>query len=143
MYNLFLDDERYPHQVKWVELPLVEWKIVRSYTEFVNHIKQHGLPARVTFDHDLAFEHYPVFEADGGIHSPTTIPYDKYSEKTGYHCALWLAEYCQEKALPYPEAYIHTMNRVGKENIRSVIQPYQKIYNEHRLSNPEQHPTER
>lgn len=127
-YNLFLDDVRYPHQVTWVDLPLVEWKIVRSYDEFVRYIQQHGLPNRISFDHDLSLEHYPLSEADGGSRSPHTIPYNSYKEKTGYHCAKWLAEYCISNNLPYPETFVHSMNPIGSENIWSIVTTFNKVF---------------
>ena len=39
-YNLFLDDMRYPKDVKWIELPLVEWTIVRNYKEFGSFVEE-------------------------------------------------------------------------------------------------------
>ena len=57
-YYLFLDDERYPKQVTWVNLPLVDWVIVRNYNEFVKKIEEDGMPVFISFDHDLADEHY-------------------------------------------------------------------------------------
>lgn len=54
-YNLFLDDERNPSDVNWVMLPhKVNWEIVRTYNEFKNMILKKGVPAFVTFDHDLS-----------------------------------------------------------------------------------------
>ena len=120
-YSLFLDDVRYPKQVTWTELPLVEWKIVRNYDEFVRFITQNGLPTRVSFDHDLADSHY------SDAHS-TTIPYESYTEKTGYDCAKWLAKYCAEHKLPFPETFVHSLNPVGSDNIKSIVQSFRKIY---------------
>lgn len=117
-YHLFLDDERKPNQVTWVKLPLVSWTIVRNYNEFVQCIMSNGLPNTISFDHDLAFEHYPFAENRPGL----TIPYDTYKEKTGWHCANWLVEYCATHKQKLPKCYIHTMNITGKENIRQVVE---------------------
>lgn len=117
-YHLFLDDERTPKQVTWVELPLVSWTIVRNYDQFVQCIMSNDLPNTISFDHDLAFEHYPFAENRPGL----KIPYDTYKEKTGWHCAVWLAEYCGKVGRKVPKCFIHTMNITGKENIRIVIQ---------------------
>ena len=57
-YHLFLDDNRHPKDVTWIELPLVEWTVVRSYKEFVKTVEEFGIPATVSFDHDLGDEHY-------------------------------------------------------------------------------------
>lgn len=115
-YKLFLDDIRLPKHVKWLELPLGPWVIVRNYNEFVGYISKNGLPDYISFDHDLADEHY--------------IPEVKestYKEKTGYDCAKWLVEYCMEKGLTFPEYAVHSMNRVGKENIISYIENFKRI----------------
>lgn len=126
MYNLFLDDDpgRIPNELMWVELPAVEWTIVRSYKQFVETILQKGIPKIVSFDHDLADEHYAEF-----ISSSRTgnFRYNDVKEKTGYHACKWLIEYCLEKNVPFPEYYIHTQNPVGKMNIQSLIDSYRKV----------------
>lgn len=123
-YNLFLDDERSPLQVTWINLPPCEWIVIRNYEEFVKCITNRGIPVRVSFDHDLAIEHYPIFEVDC-VKNSTTIPYESYSEKTGYHCAKWLVEYCLANKVPLPECFIHTMNPIGRSNIDSVLKSFQ------------------
>lgn len=125
-YNLFLDDdpERIPHKLAWIELPLVEWTIVRNYKQFVETILQKGLPQRVSFDHDLADEHYAEYLSsvrDG------KFSYKNVKEKTGYHCCKWLIEYCLKKSLSFPEYYIHTQNPIGRANIQSLIDSYKKV----------------
>lgn len=123
-YNLFLDDERHPKDVTWIELPLVDWVIVRSYDEFVRTILKDGLPKVITFDHDLADEHYKFYfqSKDSG----TPYPYDKCKEKTGYDCAKWLAEYCYSNEKPIPHFYCHTKNFIGAVNISTVLFNYKK-----------------
>lgn len=120
-YNLFLDDERRPKDVNWVDLPPVQWIIARSYADFVRLISSQGLPENISFDHDLADAHYKDVISGKGV-----INYDTYTEKTGYHCAQWLVEYCMDKKLPLPTCYIHTMNPIGKENIQSLLDSYRK-----------------
>ncbi len=124
-YSLFLDDERIPFNVYWINLPSVEWTIVRNYNDFVKTITNKGLPIRVSFDHDLSFEHYP-FNADDPKHI-NEIPYDIYEEKTGFHCAKWLVDYCQNKGLSFPEYYVHSMNIIGRENITRYIENYKQV----------------
>ena len=128
MYNLFLDDCREPQDVTWVALPLVNWTIARSYADFTRIICTLGMPLRLTFDHDLADEHYREYQ---WAHSEQNFykgkfNYDKLKEKTGYHCAQWLVEYCMNKGLTIPEYYVHTMNPIGKQNIISVLESYKK-----------------
>ena len=120
-YNLFLDDVRMPRDVKWIELPLVNWTIVRSYPEFVAMIEFMGeLPSIISFDHDLGAEHYPTGEQTGN----EKLPYESYKEKTGYHCALWLCEYCLKKNLPLPDYLVHSLNIAGRANIESLLQSF-------------------
>lgn len=117
-YKLFLDDERFPRQVNWVELPSLndwDWVIVRNYDEFVNTIKEKGLPEFVTFDHDLAFEHYK--EGYSGL----PPKYDQYKELTGYHCAEWLIYYCIDTGQELPDWQVHSMSPVGKLNIMRAM----------------------
>jgi hypothetical protein len=130
MYNLFLDDERLPKNVIWVNLPLVHWIIARNYNEFIRVITENGIPTRVSFDHDLAFEHYPggigIYEGDPRIKT-IKLKYDSYRERTGYHACKWLIEYCLERKLSLPECFVHTLNPVGRQNIQSLLDSYKKM----------------
>ncbi len=128
MYNLFLDDTRNPKEVyeytfRYLYLEK-EWKIVKNYDEFVNTIQINGIPNIISFDHDLGLEHY--------IHQYTKseeIPYDQYTEKTGYDCAKWLIDYCIENKLELPKMIlIHSMNVIGAQNIASLFNTYEKIH---------------
>jgi hypothetical protein len=125
-YNLFLDDDprRIPHQLKWIELPLVEWTIVRSYKAFVDIIIKQGLPKMVSFDHDLADEHYKEFFAHRDERRP--LDYSNLTEKTGRDCAVWLANYCIDNKQPIPVYYIHTLNPSGGANIVSILESAKK-----------------
>lgn len=124
-YNLFLDDERLPRNVSWCALPSnhdSHWVIVRNYDAFVNTVQDLGLPDFVTFDHDLAEEHY--MEGFAGI-----APRNDYKEKTGYHCAEWLIGFCEAIGAPFPEYAVHSMNPVGRENIHRAIRNYKERRN--------------
>jgi len=35
---MFLDDERYPHHVTWIDIPRQQYVIVRNYDQFVKYI---------------------------------------------------------------------------------------------------------
>jgi len=124
-YNLFLDDFRNPEDAyeyfKQEDFINKDWIIVRSYDEFINIIQEKGIPEICSFDHDLGLEHY--------THQNTEIPYEEYDEKTGFHCAKWLINYCidnNEKLTS--RIYIHSMNVVGCENIKSLFDTYNKLY---------------
>jgi hypothetical protein len=120
-YNLFLDDFRDPRVLK----DLRTWVIVRNYNDFVKIITERGLPDLISFDHDLSFEHYPTTESD--------IPdYNTYKEKTGYHCASWLIDYCLHNDKPLPEWQVHSMNPVGRKNIAGLLIDFRR-YQESRF----------
>lgn len=110
MYNLFLDDVRNPN--KFLD-DIRSWEIVRNHAEFTRIIQQRGLPQFISFDHDLAFEHYDSSETE------------YYVEKTGYDCAKWLIEYCMKTHQQLPEWQVHSMNPVGKVNIENLLKNYE------------------
>ena len=133
-YKLFLDDVRNPvHCVAYMHLKIGrlnpiylenDWVICRNYTSFVNTIESMGLPDFVSFDHDLAEEHYKA-----GIASPED--WDWYHmkndrEMTGYDCAKWLVQYCMNNNLELPKYIVHSMNPVGTENIEKYLKQAEK-----------------
>lgn len=122
---LFLDDERIPSDVTWITIPFANWVIVRNYQEFVDHINENGIPQFVTFDHDLADQHYQVtieevnsFEYDDGDLKKT---FDYGPEKTGFDCAKWLVDYCHTNNIDFPPFMVHSMNPIGKKRISDYI----------------------
>lgn len=120
-YNLFLDDVRLPNHVTWVDLPPNQhYSVVRNYQEFVDLITLRGLPKFVTYDHDLSDDHY-----GHGLRGDN-IPYDQYAEKTGYDCAKWLVDYCMKKGVKHPPYQVHSMNPIGKKNIISYVESYNR-----------------
>jgi hypothetical protein len=121
-FRLFLDDERHPRDVKWVDLPPGPWTIARNYDMFVDIVKSLGVPSFVTFDHDLGAEAYAAVIAGKGH-----VDYSKLREKTGYHCAKWLVEHCLEHGIKIPDYEVHSMNPVGADNIRSVMESGRKV----------------
>ena len=132
MYHLFLDDERRPGDVTWVRLPFSVYEVVRNYDEFVNIITNHGIPKFVSFDHDLAYEHYEVMlkevnaskytafvpDEEGGLN----LTFDYGKEKTGYDCAKFLVDQCINLGVRFPEYEVHSMNPVGSKRIRDYIE---------------------
>ena len=126
MNILFLDDERMPSQVTWVDFPRDHIPtIVRNYMEFVEHITMNGIPDFVCFDHDLAAEHYVAMhkEVYGGLDA---LSANYGSEKTGYDCAKWLVQYCDENNIKFPDFVVHSMNPIGKERIEQYISEAKK-----------------
>jgi len=128
MYNLFLDDLRNPEDC-YSYIPqqpvylMKDWVIVRNYNDFVQMVTDKGIPTVISFDHDLADVHYGVQD-----HVDQDF-YDTCEEKTGYHCAQWLLNYCMDNSLDPPRAtLIHSMNSAGSRNIQSLFRTYQKIH---------------
>lgn len=121
---LFLDDVRVPYDVFRMTLnPLFEknedWVVVRNYYEFVNYIIKFGLPDFISFDHDLAFEHYLS-------ENQSEIEYESLKEKTGYDASKWLCDYCLDNNLSVPDYYVHSANPAGKKNIEMYLSNFIK-----------------
>lgn len=127
-FNLFLDDIRHPYDAfyylkdsKYLQL---KWVVVRSFDEFIKVIKRDGLPNLVSFDHDLADEHY-------GLVGQSDLTLNEYyyqgdREMTGYDCAKWLCDYCYDNNLKFPTFLVHSANTVGADNIRYYIKNFLK-----------------
>jgi len=126
-YNLFLDDDpkRIPHKLSWIDLPLVEWVIVRNYDEFVKTILRDSMPKIISFDHDLSKTAYDEFFRSK--EKMEDINYNNIVEKTGFDCAKWVANYCIDKNINLPDYYIHTLNDQGALNIFSILESARKI----------------
>jgi hypothetical protein len=109
-YNLFLDDKRDIHDVKWVDygnLINEPWIIVRSFDEFVQTVEKLGIPLNVSFDHDLNYNHYQGDYSDG---------------KTGKECAIYLLKKLDERASNgSPRArgrlFVHSLNEEAPRRI--------------------------
>jgi hypothetical protein len=131
MMNLFLDDERIPYSTndeldayyysKNLDYVNLEWVIVRTYEQFIDHIKLNGLPQLISFDHDLADEYYQHLLKNN-------IDYSNYEEKTGMLCVKWLCDYCIDNQLKIPKCLFHTQNLTGKVNMFKYIENYKKIH---------------
>jgi hypothetical protein len=126
-YLLFLDDVRVPIDVMAYDpFPVYlrrDWEVVRSYAEFETRLRQdlqlNRWPSLISFDHDLADVHYS--------HLDGTIPYDQFSEKTGYHCAQLLIELCRNHHRSLPNYRCHSMNPAGKKNILSLLEQFSRL----------------
>lgn len=99
--------------------------IVRDYDEFVAAIKYHGLPALISFDHDLGEEHYTIDFKDWNDYSSN----DLGVSETGFDAAKWLINYCLDHKLPLPKYHVHSMNPVGKKNIKLLLDQFKSFQN--------------
>lgn len=110
-YTLFLDDIRFPEDVKLYLGPYNDVVICRNYDDAVWCVQHRGIPHTISFDHDLADTHYII--GDG--------------EKTGYTFARWFCDYVLYNDLDLPKNfcyYVHSMNPVGAENIRAYMENF-------------------
>jgi hypothetical protein len=101
MRKLFLDDVRKPYDHTW--------DVVRSHAAFVDFINEHGCPDVISFDHDLAEEHYEHGHTSGF----QQFDYEAVKEPTGLESARWLIT---SGHLP-SAVIVHSFNPVGAQNI--------------------------
>lgn len=123
MKKLFIDDERMPADVTWVDIGAGPWNIVRSYDEAVAWVNDNGFPDVVSFDHDLGYEQFDT--TDTGL----IVVTDAREAASGYDFAKWLVEYDMNNgAMPDHFTFtVHSMNPVGAKNIRSFLNNYIRL----------------
>lgn len=120
MYYLFLDDERRPQQVIWASLPQnVSWVIAKNYDQFREAILNMGIPKFISFDCDLAPEHYAVANRPEFLVKQYQ---NEFKEKTGIDCAIYLANHCKMFKKPVPEFVVHSMNKIGGAEIKRILE---------------------
>ena len=107
--GLFLDDERNPQDLTWIQYPEnIEWVVARSYTEFFEVFQQNYDFDLISFDHDIQ-------------------SYIDNQEKTGYDCIKTLLNYYPEDYIEGVLFFFHTQNPIGKKNMESYYQNYIKF----------------
>jgi hypothetical protein len=131
-YNLFLDDIREPTEcLTYSSEPrygTCNWIVVRSHAEFVQLVidkyNNGEFPELVSFDHDLAHEHY-----DQSMYQEVDSYNEKianFREETGNETAKWFVQFCIDKNIKLPECLIHSMNPYGKEKIKQTLKDYDR-----------------
>lgn len=126
-YRLFLDDIRIPTES--YHTTNEDWVIVRNYDEFCSYIQENGLPNLISFDHDLADEHYRASMYDKDGHYSQYYTDGTFKEKTGYDCAKWFINWCLDNDITMTtHIFIHSMNPVGVQNIKSLFNTYNRIH---------------
>jgi hypothetical protein len=120
---LWLDDLRNPFLNEENKIPgnvhdwIINW--VLNYDQFVKWIEMYGLPDAISFDHDLAPEHYtPEKYWHNYEISKNYQDSQNYTEKTGADCAKWLVDNSDR---PLPQIYIHSANPVGADYIKNEL----------------------
>ena len=110
-YTLFLDDIRFPADVRYDYGPYKDLIICRSYHDAVWAVEQYGLPKFIAFDHDLG-------EIPGSGHH-------------GMGFAKWFCDYVMDNDLDLPDNFgynVHSANPVGAENIRCYMKNFLEVY---------------
>lgn len=82
-----------------------EWHIVRSYDEFINWVRQFGVPDLVSFDYDLGDF------TTGNVHG-----------FTGLDCAKWLINYCKDNSEPRPKIIVHSTNQEHIDDFATLFE---------------------
>jgi hypothetical protein len=113
---LYLDDVRIPTEGNW--------EVVRSYEEFVAHIRMHGLENYevISLDHDLGES--AMVEYYTNVKPNYELDYKRIEEKTGMDCARWLVAESIAKKIPLPQIYVHSANPIGTHNILGYVNNY-------------------
>lgn len=104
MKKLFLDDLRTIDMVYDRSME-TEFDIVRTYEEFVNYIKENGLPSYISFDNDLGLD------VNGKV------------APDGLAAAKWLV-YESGLNLINLKFKVHSANPVAAEQIRGLLNNY-------------------
>jgi hypothetical protein len=110
-WTLFLDDTRFPADVRHNYGPYRNVRICRSMDDAIWCVEQYGLPTFISFDHDLVDQHYVSGEG----------------ENTGYAFAKWFCNHVSENNLLLPVGFgvfVHSKNPVGAENIRKYMEDF-------------------
>lgn len=126
--NIFLDDIREPDEAyAYTKNPVYtdnEWKVCRDHNHFVSTVKDAFVNGThidmVSFDHDLASEHYQdlISQSNNDV---VELHYEDYKVKSGYDSLKWLLDFCSNENLRRPILLLHTMNPVGRDNMRALI----------------------
>lgn len=101
---IFLDDERMPEEVTWIQYPAgTEFSIVRTVEEFITEVvKNAGNIELISFDHDIQ-----DYSGPNG------------SEVTGYDLIKWLVNFCLDNNVEIPQCIFHTKNIIGERNMKA------------------------
>jgi hypothetical protein len=133
---LWLDDIRDPFANNiWIEKYAPEflndgeiiW--VKSFDEFEKWIHENGLPDKISFDHDLADEHYTPEHRYDDYHD--WAKEQNFKEKTGMDCAQFIVDYCLDYKKLMPMWAVHSANPNGAENINKLLLNFLKHQNKH------------
>lgn len=114
-WNLFIDDERLPCDVFWMETGVLSkyseevWNVARDFNEMKELIETRGsFPSFISFDHDL------------GDHTLNS-----------YEIVKLLVEDIIDGKYTLPENFdfvVHSMNPIGKRNIEMYLENFLNMW---------------
>lgn len=88
----------------------VDFVWVKNLYQFIDYIKENGLPEFVSFDHDLN-------NRGGG----EELSDEQKLSNNGVNCAKWLVNYCKKTGQPLPKFYVHSANPKHGPEITKVL----------------------
>tara|TARA_R110000796_G_scaffold58413_5_gene134920 strand:+ start:24401 stop:24838 length:438 start_codon:yes stop_codon:yes gene_type:complete len=135
---LWLDDYRDPKTSDFLPKFIPNFKNyddifwVKNYDGFCEWITNNGIPInidllKISFDHDLADEHYAPENRYDDYN--TWANEQNFQEKTGMDCAKWLVDYCLDNNKLLPTWMVHSANPSGAENITKLLLNFMKHQN--------------
>ena len=110
MKKLFLDDIRDPDMI-YNKTEAKDFVVVLSYNEFLNYIREIGLPDFISFDNDLGLDEAGVIALDG------------------FAIAKWLV-YESGLDLRNLKFKVHSANPVAAEQIKGLLNNYIRFLKE-------------
>lgn len=132
--KLFIDDERQPKDVTWVQYPEdCEFEVIRdaeTFVDFMQKVKAGNLPKVVSFDHDLQLEYGSEAEVPECI-----VDFADYHEVSNRWevTGKTMLEFMIDRLLDLFDAaeidaddieaiqvYFHTQNPVGRKNMEAL-----------------------
>lgn len=105
--NLFLDDERNPADVTWIDIGTGPWDIVRTQEQFEDYLLANGMPDRISFDNDLG---------------------DGMGE--GIFCVHWLVDAVLDGQVTWNPNFtftVHSKNPVAAKSITALLNNFIKF----------------
>ena len=119
--NLFLDDQRWPRDVCWMNIDYTsyEWEIVRDFEQFKKALDEKTYDF-ISFDHDL--DRSASYECVLSLSNKTEYNYSKVKERTGRDCAIYLMAKCINEGRDLPKYAVHSLNKQGSANIIDILE---------------------
>lgn len=99
-------------------IPAGSWNIVRDYDQFIFKIKKYGIPLAISFDNDLAPQHYKDYQkaALSGY-----FDWQFVQPKMGLHALTYILELCKKENKKIPKIYIHTANHFARAEMERIL----------------------